>query len=222
MSGGRRSPALSRRGLLVGGAMATAWGAAGCSTGSPSGPPAPSTTATTSPGGGQPTGDLAFAGLAASVENLLVASYQTALGAAGGGKLGTVPASLTTLVKTLQSHHRDHAAAWNAILTAAGLPAVTAVDTTLQASVTQPGLAALKTATGLTQLAIGLERIAAATYLEAAQGGLTTTGAVQTSIAIQPVEMQHVAILEAFLTATPVAASFASTAGARTVGDGIA
>jgi hypothetical protein len=202
--------------------MLTAWGAAACSTGSPSNTPAPSSTSTTSPGSDQPTGDLAFAGLAASVENLLVASYQTALGAAGAGKLGNVPASLTTLVKTLQSHHRDHAAAWNAILTAAGLPAVTAVDATMQTSVAQPQLTSLKSSTALAQLAVGLERIAAATYLEAAQSGLTTTGALQTAIAIHPVEMQHLAILAAFVSGTPVPDSFASTAGARTVGDSIA
>jgi hypothetical protein len=212
---------VSRRGLLVGGGLAVAWGAAGCSSGSPSSTPAPSTTATPSPGSGHPVGDVGFAGLAASVENLLAATYQTALDAAGDGKLGTVPASLTTLVKTLQSHHRDHAAAWNAILTAAGVSAVTGVDATLQTSVAQPGLTSLKTATGLAQLVIGLERIAAATYLEAAQDGLTTTGAVQTAIAIQPVEMQHVAILELFVTDTPVPGSFASATGARTVGDSV-
>jgi Ferritin-like domain len=222
MSATRSGRALSRRGLLIGGGMVAAWGAAGCSNGSPSITPTPSTTETTSPEGDQPTGDLAFAGLAASVENLLTATYQTALGAAGDGKLGTVPSSLSTLLRTLASHHRDHAAAWNAILTAAGLSAVTGVDETLQTSVAQPALASLRSATGLAELATGLERIAAATYLQAAQGGLTTTGAVQTAIAIQPVEMQHLAVLQLFVTSAPFAGSFASTSGARTVRDSVA
>ena len=213
---------LSRRGLLLSAGMAVAWGAAGCSSGSPSITPGPSTTETTSPDGGQPTGDLAFAELAASVENLLATTYQTALGAAGDGKLGTVPASLSTLLQTLESHHRDHAAAWNAILTAAGLSAVTGVDATMQTSVAQPALTSLRSATGLAELAAGLERIAAATYLQAAQGGLTTAGAVQTAAAIQPVEMQHLAVLELFVTSAPLAGSFASTSGARTVGDSVA
>jgi hypothetical protein len=221
VSGQRQHPVLSRRGLLLVGGTVVAWGATSC-TGSPSRSPATSTTDTTSPGSEQPTGDLAFAGLAASVENLLTATYDTALSAVEDGKLGTVPASLTTLVRTLQSHHRDHAAAWNAILTAAGLSAVTGVDATLQASVAQPGLASLKTAAGLAQLAVGLEGVAAATYLEAAQNELTTTGALQTAIGIQPVEMQHIALLELFVTSEPLSGSFASTTGARTVGDNVA
>jgi hypothetical protein len=122
----------------------------------------------------------------------------------------------------MQSHHRDHAAAWNAILTAAGLPAVTGVDATVEASVTEPALGSLKSVSALAPLAVELEGIAAATYLEAVQAGLTTTGALQTAVAIQPVEMQHVAVVELLLSTTPVAGSFASPAGARTIGDTVA
>lgn len=213
---------MSRRRVLMAGGMAVVGGGvAACSAGSGSSAPAPATTDTTSPGSGQPADDLAFAGLAAAIENLLAGTYQSALEAAGDGKLGTVPASVTTLIKTMQSHHRDHAAAWNAILTGAGLPAVTGVDATVQASITQPALASLRSVSALALLAVELEGIASATYLEAVQAGLSTTGALQTAIAIQPVEMQHLAVIELLVSTTPVAGSFASPAGARTVGDSV-
>jgi hypothetical protein len=218
------SPRVSRRGLLIGGGAVLGWGlTAGCTTGSASSSiPPPTSAPTTVPAGDQLSGDLPFVALAAAVENLLATTYQSGLDIAADGKLRSVPISVTTWVKTAQSHHRDHAAAWNAILTAAGLPAVTGVDSTLDASVAQPAVASLKSVADLVQLAADLEQVAAATYLQAVQTTLTTTAALQTAIAIHPVEMQHVAVVNLFISGAPVPGSFASAAGARRVGDAVA
>jgi hypothetical protein len=195
---------------------------ASCTSGSSSTPaPAPTTTATTAPGADQLSGDLSLAALAASLENLLAAAYQSALDMAGDGKLGTVPPAVTTFVTTVQSHHRDHAAAWNAILTAAGRRAVTGVDSSVNVAVVQPALASLKDVAGLVRLGRQVEEVAAATYLDAVQNTLTTTGAIQTAAAIQPVEMQHLAILNLFVATDPVPDSFATTSGSRGTGDQI-
>jgi len=215
----------SRRKFLIGtGAVMGAALLAACSKSSST----TGTTSTTAPGssttagnGGPLTGDLAVAALAASLENTAVATYQAALDAAQAGKLGTVPPAVGTFVTTVQKQHRDHAAAWNAILTQAGKAAVTGVDTTVNTGVVQPAFAKVTNVTQAAQLALALEKVAAATYLNAIENALTTTGGIQTSATIQPVEMQHIAILNYVLGTYPVPDSFASTAGARPLSDQI-
>jgi Ferritin-like domain len=192
----------------------------GCTGGSAPPVPAPTTTATTTPPGtDQPSGDLAVALLGASLENTLAAAYGSLLDLASAGKLGTPPAAVTTLLQTVASHHRDHATAWNAILSGAGAKATTGPDTTLLSTVVQPGLPTVKDTASLVLLALQLERIAAATYLEALQRQLTTTGALETAAAIQPVEMQHIAVFSLFAGSYPVPDSFATSSGARTTTD---
>ena len=213
----------SRRRFLVGtGAVMSAALLAACSkSSSTTGPPttlAPPTSTTT---GGALTGDLAVAALAASLENTAVATYQAALAAAQAGKLGTVPPAVATFVTTVQKQHRDHAAAWNAILTQAGKQAVTGIDSTVNTTVIQPAFAKVASLTDAAQLALALEQVAAATYLNAIENALTTTGGIQTSATIQPVEMQHIAILNYVLGTYPVPDSFASTTGARPLSDRI-
>jgi hypothetical protein len=177
--------------------------------------------ATTAGAGGALTGDLAVAALAASLENLAVATYGAALSAATAGKLGKVPPAVATFATTAQSQHKDHAAAWNAILTGAGKPAVSGVDSTVNTGVIQPAFAKVTTIVEAAQLALQLETVAAATYLNAIENALTSTGAIATSASIQPVEMQHIAILNYVLGTYPVPDSFASTAGARPLSDQI-
>ncbi|HZN13320.1 MAG TPA: ferritin-like domain-containing protein [Acidimicrobiales bacterium] len=161
------------------------------------------------------SGDLAVAALAAGLENLAVATYQAGLDAATAGKLGAVPGAVATFAKTAQSHHRDHAAAWNGILTSAGKAKVTGVDLTVKSAVVDPGFANVKNVVDLAKFALGLEDVAAATYLNGIQNALTSKGAIQTAISIQPVEMQHSAILNFVLGQEPVPAAFATTQGAR-------
>ncbi|HEY1739075.1 MAG TPA: ferritin-like domain-containing protein [Acidimicrobiia bacterium] len=164
--------------------------------------------------------DLKVAALATSLENLAVATYQSGIDAATAGKLGTVPPAVVTFAKTAQAQHKDHAAAWNAILTAAGKPAVSGVDMTVKTGVVDPAFANVKDVTGLAKLALQLEEVAAATYLSGI-GVLKSAGGVKTSASIQPVEMQHAAILHFVLGEYPVPDSFAQTTGARTLTDTI-
>jgi hypothetical protein len=214
------SSGLSRRSfLVVGGGVLTAGIGAGCTGGSTRRPPTPTTTSTTVAGTDQPAGDLAVALLGASLENTLAAGYGSVLDLSTAGKLGAVPPAVHTLLQTVASHHRDHATAWNAILSAFGAKATTGPDATVLSTVVQPGLTALKDWAGVVVLALQMERIAAATYLEALQRQLTTTGALQTAAAIQPVEMQHIAVLSLFDATYPVPDSFATSSGARTTTD---
>jgi hypothetical protein len=173
-------------------------------------------------GKGNPyTGDLAVAALAASLENLAVATYQAALDAATAGKLGNVPPAIATFATTVQKQHKDHAAAWNSIITSNGKTAISGVDTTVKDAVVTPGFAAVKDIPGLAKFALGLEDAAAATYLNAIQNALQAASAIKIAATIQPVEMQHSAVLHFVLGDYPVPDSFAKTDGARPLTDTI-
>jgi hypothetical protein len=165
------------------------------------------------------TGDLAVVALAASLENLAVGTYQAGIDAATKGALGAVPPAVVTFAQTAQSHHKDHAAAWNAVLTGAGKDAVSGVDLSVKKTV-DGAFAQVKDVPGLAKLALELENGAAATYL-AAISAVQTPAGVKTAATIQPVELQHAAILNFLLGQYPVPDSFSKTTGARTVKDKI-
>lgn len=158
--------------------------------------------------------DLKVAALAASLENLAVGTYQAGIDAATAGKIGKVPPAVVTFAQTAQAQHRDHAAAWNSVLAAAGKPKVTGVDVTVKRAAVDPAFAKVKDVVGLATLALELENVAAATYLNGL-GILSDAGAIKTSASIQPVEMQHAAILNFVLGKYPVPDAFAKTDGAR-------
>lgn len=218
---GDRRKGASRRTFLFG-ALAAGGGLvlAACSSSSKTGASATNsgTTATTTGSSTQLTGDLAVAGLAASLENLAVATYQGGIDAATAGKLGTVPPAIVTFAQTAQAQHKDHGAAWNAILTASGKQAITGVDMTVKTAVVDPAFAQVKDVAGLAKLALTLENSAAATYLSGI-GAVTNAQAIKTAASIQPVEMQHAAILNFVLGQYPVPDDFAKTDGARTPSD---
>jgi hypothetical protein len=206
----------SRRRFLIGSGAAVLGGLLFTACGGNKTSPSAGGTATTATGG---VADLAVAALAAALENLAVGTYQAALDAATAGTLGPVPPAVVTFATTVQQHHRDHAAAWNSVLTGAGKEAVTGVDLTLKADVDK-AFADVKDVGGLARLALSLENTAAATY----QNGieiLGDTGAIQVAASIQPVEMQHVAILNFVLGTYPVPDAFSKTTLARTSGDQI-
>jgi hypothetical protein len=128
------------------------------------------------------SGDLAVAAVAASLENLAVFAYDAGLSAATAGKLGAVPPAVATFATTVKGQHQQHADAWNAVLKSHGKPTV------------QADFAKVTNITGLAQLAVTLETIAAQTY-QAETSMLKSTAAIGLSSSIQPVEMQHIAIL---------------------------
>ena len=217
----------SRRGFLLGGGAVlggmalVASGATGITAA------AARTRAVTGVGGAVPTGarsktqkltgDLAVVGLAASLENLAVATYQAGIDAATAGKLGAVPPAVVTFATTAQGHHKEHAAAWNAVLTSSKKKAVSGVDLTVKKDV-DAAFAQVKDVPGLAKLALTLENDAAATYL-AAINVVKAPAGIKTAATIQPVELQHAAILNFLLGQYPVPDSFAMTTGARTTRD---
>jgi hypothetical protein len=218
----------SRRGFLMGGGAvlggmalvasgatgitaAAARARAGVPTGVPTGVPMRKTQ--------KLTGDLAVVGLAASLENLAVATYQAGIDAATAGKLGTVPPAIVTFATTAQSQHKEHAAAWNAVLTGAKKSAVSGVDLTVKKSV-DAAFQQVTDVAGLAKLALTLEEGAAATYL-AAINVVKSPAGINTAATIHPVEMQHAAILNFVLGQYPVPDSFAKLDAARTTRDKI-
>lgn len=139
------------------------------------------------------TGDLAVAAVAASLENLAVFAYNAGLSAATAGKLGPVPPAVATFATTVKGQHEQHAAAWNAVLKSHGKAPVTVTNPKLTPTV-QSDFAKVTDITGLAELALTLETIAAQTY-QAETAKLKSSAAISLSSSIQPVEMQHIAIL---------------------------
>ncbi|HEV3366127.1 MAG TPA: ferritin-like domain-containing protein [Acidimicrobiales bacterium] len=208
----------SRRGFLIGaGALAGGAVLAACSSGS-------SNSTTTTSGSGSSgsattklTGDLAVAAVAASLENLAVAAYADVLTAAGAGKLGAVPPAVATFATTVKDQHAQHAQAWNSAITAAGHSAITTPDPVLIPVVTA-AFKKVTNVTGAAKLALMLEDVAAATY-QSAIGAVTAASSVKVAASIQPVEMQHAAILNFVLGQYPVPNAFSPLVDARPVSD---
>lgn len=169
-------------------------------------------TTTTAPEGGGD--DLATGAFAASLEVLAVNTYGAALDAAGTGALGEVPPAVAEFVTTAQSHHQAALDAWNEVLTGAGEPEVTDPPADLEATVNEE-FGKVTDVIGAAKLALMLEDIAAATYL-AAIPTLTTEGAIKLAASIQPIDMQHAAVLRFVLGEYPVPDVFAKTDKAAT------
>jgi hypothetical protein len=161
--------------------------------------------------------DVRVAALAASLENLAVYTYSAGLKAATAGKLGAVPPAVATFATTAMAQHADHADVWNSTLKSAGYAKVTKPDPKELVTVNN-AFAKVTTIAGLAELALLLEGVAAATYLEGLSV-VTSSAAKATAASIQPVEMQHVAILRFVLGEYPVPSAFASTAMSRPLSD---
>ena len=153
------------------------------------------------------SGDLAVAAVAASLENLAVFAYSAGLAAATAGKLGSVPPAVATFATTARAQHTQHAAAWNAVLKSHAKAKVTVTNPTLT-PVLKSDFAKVTDVTGLANLALTLEIIAAETY-QKETAELMSKEAIALSASIQPVEMQHVAILYYVLGEYPGAQSAA-------------
>lgn len=211
----RRTFLLGSGALAVGGALLAACGSGGSSSSS-----AAAGSAAGSGSGRYPanlTGDLKVAALAASLENLGVYAYTAGIQAAQAGKLGTVPPAVVTFATTARSQHQQHAAAWNAVLTGAGKAKVTENDPALLSTVNSQ-FAQVKDVAGLARLALVIENIAAQTY-QVGVTALSSAKAVSTAATINPVELQHAAILNFVLGNYPVPNAFNPTSQARSTSD---
>lgn len=210
----------SRRNFLLGAAGATAalGVLAACGSDDDASPnttaagsdPTTTTGDTTTTTGGAPDGaaDLKVGAFAASLEVLAVNTYGAALDAATANKLGAVPDAVATFVTTAKEHHQAALDAWNKVLEDAGEPTVSDPPADLEETVNGE-FAKVKDVAGAAKLALMLEEIAAATYL-AAIPELATKPAIALAASIQPIDMQHAAILNFVLGNYPVPETFAS------------
>ncbi|WP_405577814.1 ferritin-like domain-containing protein [Streptomyces sp. NBC_01190] len=212
---GPRDPG-RRRFLLGAGGVAAAFALAGCGGSDTSSAPitgaganSPSSSGSASTNSSTYTGDLKVVALAVALENQAVGAYKAALAAGKAGKLGSVPPAVSTFMTTAMAQHADHAKAWNAVLTAAGKPAISNVPLSNQASVTS-ALNSASSVGAVAQLALQLENQAAQTYLSALSS-LTGKAGIATAATIAPVEAMHASILHFVLGQYPVPDTFLPT-----------
>ncbi|MGI8759229.1 MAG: ferritin-like domain-containing protein [Acidimicrobiales bacterium] len=217
----RLSPSpLSRRRVLLGGGVATL-GVIAAACGTDRDPfvlqddPDPSLTTTrpgSSNGGGG--GDAAVAMTAASLEVLAVNTYDAALGAAGEGALGEVPPAVAEFATTAKAHHEAARDAWNELLGSLGAEAVSDPPPALATTVNDM-FAEVTDVVGVARLALLLEQTAADTYF-AVIPSLANAQALELAATIQPIDMQHAAILRYVLGEYPVPNTFANADNAFT------
>jgi hypothetical protein len=131
---------------------------------------------------------------AASIENLAVAAYTTALTLPfiGGDQANAV---VKAFVQTTKSQHEDHALAFNAVVTRLGGTAQTKPDPVLL-DVVNTAAPGLTDAVRVVALALELEDGAAQTYVANVPAFGNANGRAVTA-SIMGVEAQHVAILRA-------------------------
>jgi ferritin-like protein len=196
----------SRR-LVLGGAAAGLLGAgalAACSDAPPGGPagssaaPPPSTT--TSAARPAYVGDQRGIALCAALSALAASLYSGAVLAATDGRLGQVPGVVTAFLSGAGAQHTEHAAAWNALLTAAGRPAVTGTPLTVETE-RRATLGRAAAPTDLLAVAVDVEASVTATVLARA-GEFTDTGAAALAATLAPVAAMHGATA-AFLLGRP-------------------
>ena len=165
------------------------------------------------------TGDLAVVGLAAALENLAVGTYQAGIDAATAGKLGAVPPAVVEFAMTAQRHHQDHAARGTACSPARARSRSPASTSRSRSRSTRPS-ARSPTSAGWPSSRSTSRTSQSATYLAAIDGVKSKPG-IQTAATIQPVELQHAAILLFVLGEYPVPDAFAKQTGARSPSDKI-
>lgn len=206
----RRRFLVTGSGLVVGGFVLAACGNDTDSTDNNAGSGTSDTGSDTSPkpnpggGGGADNESLQ---LNASLENLAVFAYSSALEAAPKGMFGkTVPKAVAEFAMHAKMQHSEHAEAFNAALTNAGGQAYSEPTPGLAPAVKQM-FAKVDSIPKLAMLALTLENTAAATYV-AQMGELTSPEAISAVATIAPVERQHAAILTYLLGDYPVPATF--------------
>ncbi len=202
------TPLTRRRALFAGGAGALGLLAAACGGENDpfvgSNPDPDLTTSTTTEGGGGGGGDLEVAKTAASLEVLAVNTYGAALEAPLD-----YPPAVAEFATTAKAHHEAHRDAWNQVLTGAGEAEVTDPPAELEATVNDQ-FSQVTDVAGVAALALMLEQTAADTYF-AVIPQLKGEDAIKLAASIQPIDMQHAAILNYVMGEYPVPKAFATT-----------
>ncbi len=203
------SPLSRRKMLLGGGAGALALVAVACGTSEEEGAPSSTgdPTSTTAAGGGGGGGDVAIAQTAAGLEVLAVNTYGGALEAATAGNLGEVPPAVAQFATTARDHHQAHLDAWNELLTSLGEQAVTEPLQPVAGEV-MTQFQSVTDVAGVAKLALMLEQVAASTYF-AVIPTIQNDQALELATTIQPIDMQHAAILNYVMGQYPVPEAFA-------------
>lgn len=184
-------------GLLGAGALAACSDVPPAAPASP--PPAPPTTTSAAP---RPAyvGDQRGIALCAALSALAASLYSGAVLAANDGRLGQVPAVVTSFLSGAGAQHTEHAAAWNALLTAAGRPAVVGTPLTVETE-RRATLGRAAAPTDLLSFAVDVEASVGATVLARA-GEFTDSGAAALAATVAPVASMHGATV-AFLLGRP-------------------
>lgn len=158
--------------------------------------PKSSVTTTTAPG--SEANNKILLRTAQSLEVLAVDVYQKAIESG----LVTTP-SLVDMMKLFQSQHREHGAALDAPIKAAGGTVVTTANGYLMANTVDKALSELTDEKSVLALARDVESIAAQTYTKASYV-LTLPALRQASMSIGAVEARHITVLNAALGYTVV------------------
>jgi len=165
--------------------------------GSPSATPSPTTSTTPRP---VYVGEQRGVALCAALSALAASLYAGAVLAANDGRLGQVPTVVTSFLSGAGAQHTEHAAAWNALLTAAGRPAVTGTPLSVETE-RRATLGRAAAPTDLLSFAVDVEASVGATVLARA-GEFTDPGAAALAATVAPVAAMHGATV-AFLLGRP-------------------
>jgi hypothetical protein len=149
-----------------------------------------------------------------SLEHLAVAAYQIAIDSG----LVTTPA-VGDAAKLFQSHHMEHAQFFEAATTNAGGEPFTDPNPAVLAQL-QPTIDALQDEKGVIQLALDLERAAAASY-QSGVGMVMDTSLNKALMSVGGVEARHAAVLAGVLMLDAVPRAFGTTEGAVPAGTGV-
>lgn len=155
--------------------------------------------------------EVAIIAVLASVEASTVALYTAAVDAAAAGTFGTVPPAVVQYLTTALQHHSGALTTWSDVLLSAGQPDVSAPPE-LADSFGQH-LAAVTDVAGVVTVAVNVERVAAATYLEVV-GQLQSRPAVFLAASILPVYQRFVSTLLFLLGQYSVPEAFTSVEAA--------
>ena len=153
--------------------------------------------------------ELGTVALLASIEVVAADAYTGVLGAATAGNLGAVPPVVAHYGATALDHHRVALDAWNRVLVAVGRPAVTQPPADLAITINEQ-LGAITDSAELLEVAFIIERIAAATYLDAVHA-LVSEPAIRLAGSILSVDRQRMAVLLFADGQYPVPETFASS-----------